>query len=326
MRKSSIHFEHNNNIKVGYFYHNTREKPTVNSIFTTDNNYYNLGAKQAIQAFHKELGKRIVKYEKRTGKKLPKNTIKHISAIVNLDERHNQEDIKKLVKYLEEKLGTRVIQVAIHKDEGHINEDGERHINYHAHLELVGLDAEGRSIRKKLDRKMLREIQTEVAKILGMERGQDVRKTRRKRLNTYQYKEAMKLKDKEIAELKNVIKNNEKIMKKYIKDNEKLKQEIAELKAEKARLIKALKDIRRAISNLNKYIQAYSKEDYKKISELQYILRKEPITDIKDIYQGINELMTNLVIKLKNDRDKNIVRNELNKIKEQYEIDDTLSM
>jgi hypothetical protein len=318
MRKSSIHFEHNKDIKVGYLYHNTREKPTVNSIFNTDNNYYNLGAKQAIQAFHKELGRRIVKYEKRTEKKLPKNTIKHISAIVNLDERHTPDDIQKLVEYLEKKLGTKVIQIAIHKDEGHINEDGEPVINYHAHLEMVGLDNEGRSIRKKLDRKMLREIQTDIAKILKMERGQDVRKTRRKRLNTYEYKEAKKRAEAEIAELKKELKNKEEIIKKLRKNNEKIMKENKELKAEKARLIRALKDIRRAIKTLNKYVEAYNKEDYKQISQLQYILRKENIEDIRQIYQGINELMTNLVIKLKNDRDKKIVKEELNKISEEY--------
>jgi chromosome segregation ATPase len=252
------------------------------------------------------------------GKKLPKNTIKHISAIVNLDERHNEKDIQKLVEYLEKKLGTKVVQVAIHKDEGHINEDGEPIINYHAHIEMVGLDNEGRSVRKKLTRQVLREIQTDIAKILGMERGQDARKTRRKRLNTYEYKEAKKRAEAEIAELKKSLKNNEKIMKKYIKENEKLKEEITELKAEKARLIRALKDIRRAISNLNKYIQAYNKEDYKRISELQYILRKEEIKDIRDIYQGINEIMTQLVMKLKNENHKNIVKEELNKISEEY--------
>jgi cysteinyl-tRNA synthetase len=285
-----------------------------------------MNAKKAVAEFHKELGKRIVKYEKRTGKKLPKNTIKHISAIVNLDERHGPDDIQKLIKYLEEKLGTKVIQVAIHKDEGYINENGERHINYHAHIEMVGLDNEGRSIRKKLDRKTLREIQTDIAKILGMERGQDVRKTRRKRLNTYQYKEAMRIKEAEIAELKKELKNKEEIIKKLRKNNEKIMKENEELKAEKARLIKALKDIRRAIKTLNKYVAAYNKEDYKRISELQYILRKEPIEDIRQIYQGINELMTNLVIKLKNDRDKKIVKEELNKIKEQYNLDSTLDM
>ena len=36
---------------------------------------------------------------------------------------------------------------------------------------MLGLDSKGYSIRKKLDKPMLREIQTEVAKILEMERG-----------------------------------------------------------------------------------------------------------------------------------------------------------
>jgi chromosome segregation ATPase len=129
----------------------------------------------------------------------------------------------------------------------------------------------------------------------------------------------MKLKEKEILELKETLKNKEEI----IKNQEKI---IKELKEEKAKLIRALKDIRRAIKTLNKYIEAYNKEDYKRISELQYILRKENIEDIRQIYKGINELMTNLVIKLKNDKQKNIVKNELKKVVEQYNLDSTLDM
>ena len=70
----------------------------------------------------------------------------------------------------------------MHRDEGHIieadNEDMHDSIkvnteikNYHGHIEMLGLDSKGNSIRRKLDKPTLREIQTDVANILGMERG-----------------------------------------------------------------------------------------------------------------------------------------------------------
>lgn len=83
MRKSSIVLQHHKDVVVGYFFHNSREKPTVNSIFDTSNNYTNISGKKGIGKFFKELNKRIKKYTERTGKKLPRNTIKHISGIMN---------------------------------------------------------------------------------------------------------------------------------------------------------------------------------------------------------------------------------------------------
>src|SRR5574344_1364580 len=72
--------------------------------------------------------------------------------------------------------------MSMHRDEGHhkkhshTEEEQELHDllkikNYHGHIEMLGLDSQGNSIRRKLDKPMLRTIQTDVAAILGMERG-----------------------------------------------------------------------------------------------------------------------------------------------------------
>ena len=306
MAKSSIVLEYHNQIAVGYFYHNSREKPTVNSIFKDAKNYTNINAEQAIKKFYNELGRRIVKYEKTTGKKMQKKTIKHISAIVNLNAEHTKSDIKKLVKYLEENFDTKVIQYSIHRDEGHIDENGEKKVNYHAHIEMLGIDSNGKSIRRKMTRKTLIELQTQVANILGMERGESVKKTKRKRLNTYEYKEAMKLKEQEVAELKKTIKNNEKIMKKQLKKIEKLEKENAELreklklnKQQKSKAIQLLKDLRNDIKNINKIVQLYTQADYKKISEVQKALRKNNIQEIKELKDTIKTLIKHFQGKLK---------------------------
>ena len=192
-RKSSFHYGKGN---LGFCAHNDRSKPTANSIFSTKNNEYSCSAKEAIEIYRQELQKRTLAYTMRRNKKLHKNTITHLSAIINLDERHTLQDVQKFADYLEEILGTKVFQIAVHKDEGYVDEEtGEKHINYHAHIEFLGLDEQGNSVRRKLDKSMLSHLQDKVAEILQMERGINYtaeRKKRPKRLDTYEYKEHAK--------------------------------------------------------------------------------------------------------------------------------------
>jgi len=306
-RKSSIVLQYHKEIKYSYLYHNDRSKPTKNSIFPTDNNYYNLGSKNATKLFYKTFKEREEVYKQTKKRKLHKNTIKHISAIVNLDHFHTKEDMKKLVKYLEEKLDTKVIQFAIHKDEGFIDENGEKHINYHAHIEMLGLDSQGRSIRKKITRGFLKQLQTDVAKILRMERGTDRRITKRKRLDTYEYKEHIKRVNeikqplkyanklvskkysnlkKEKEQLEEKIKQLEQKNKQLENENNLLKNEIEKLKIELGniettkeykekiyKLNKFIKDIKKIIVYINKQLEVFRKEDYDKISKLQKEIR-----------------------------------------------------
>jgi len=292
MRKSSITLKHFKEVQVHHFLHNSREKPTSNSIFDTKNNYTNRSYKESIKTFWKELNKRIKKYTERTGKKLPKNTIKHISGIFNIDENTTMDQIKKVIEYLEKSLDTKVIQYSIHKDEGHIDPDtGEKKINYHVHVEMLGLDSEGRSVRKKIDRKYLINLQTEVSKILGMERGESVKKTRRKRLDTYEYKKHKKLEDETIKQLKQQIKELK-------KENEKLKLENTELKEEVKEKKNKLKKIREILILINKKIQLYTKEDYKELSNIKKQLKNVDSKLLSSIDNSIDELVDYYINKL----------------------------
>ena len=192
MAVSSIHIEAG---KLGYCFHNSRERKTVNSIFPENGIEVDNKAEDAIKIFKTELKKREQAYIRRTGKKLHSKTIKHISAIVNLEKHHTLQDVKKVAEFLEKELNTKVFQIAIHRDEGWIDENGVKHVNYHGHLEFLGLDSEGRSVRKKLDRKFLIQLQDKVAEILKMKRGINYAKTKKprpKRLDTYEYKKYAK--------------------------------------------------------------------------------------------------------------------------------------
>jgi len=299
MRKSSIHFEHNKEVKVGYFYHNSREKPTANSIFSTQNNYCNIDGKTAMENFFNELKKRELEYTKRTGKKLHKNTIRHISAIVNLEEHHTKEDIEKVIKYLENLLDTKVIQYSIHKDEGHIDEETKQPVvNYHAHLELIGLDSKGNSIRRKLDRKTLIKIQENISKILNMQRGINYtkeRKKRLKRLNTYEYKEYARRKT---LELKPVLQENKRLK----KENEELKLFKKQLEKEISELRKKMIEYNKMLENQNKE-KEFTQEDYKYLSKLKKDINAN---NLKEIYEKLENYTKQVNERIKQLQEENL--------------------
>ena len=213
---SSIHIAKGH---VGEFFHNSREKPTRNSIGDKSKNEVTLSAKEALKLYHEKLKKRSEAYTKRTGQKLQKKAITLMSAVVNIKSDTTMSELKRLGDKLEKELGTKILQIAIHRDEGHVSEAGELVINQHAHIMMMGLDSEGRSIKRKLSFKMLRELQDITAQTLKMERGQKRKLGERKRLDTYQFKQAMSIKNQTEKELKKQIKslqNNETLNKKTI--------------------------------------------------------------------------------------------------------------
>lgn len=261
MSVSSIHIERGHR---GYFFHNDRTDKTTNSIFNDEENYTNISGLESVQLFDKELNIRKEKYKERTGQNIQKNTMTHMSAIVNFNKEHTEEDMEVLIDYLEGILDTKVIQFSMHRDEGHYNKEGELERddkgtpvkNYHCHLELLGLDSQGNSIRKKLDRKMLIHLQDKTSEILEMKRGRNFNKEwkeyqqnqekgietpkprKTKRLNTHEYKrlaaekggEVVKVKDlqREVKKLKEEIKGLGGIREDYSK----LEQVVKELRIE----------------------------------------------------------------------------------------------
>lgn len=193
MATSSIHIESGAN---GYFAHNSRESKTVNAIFDDEKNYCSCTNAEAFDLFKKELAIRSEAYQQRTGQKIQSKTVTHLSAIVNFNKEHTPDDIKKVCDYLEKTFDTKVIQFAMHRDEGHIAENGEKVKNYHAHIEFLGLDSQGNSIKRTLKKKELIELQTKTAEILGMQRGRNYvqeKAKRPKRLDTYEFKKAKEM-------------------------------------------------------------------------------------------------------------------------------------
>ena len=100
------------------------------------------------------------------------------------------EDLEALAKHFNDKYGFQCYQIAIHRDEGHIDEDGKEQINHHAHLEFITLDkksGKNNYRRELITPKVLRQIQTETAEILQMQRGQDKRLSGAERIEPRKY-------------------------------------------------------------------------------------------------------------------------------------------
>lgn len=114
-------------------------------------------------------------------------------AVVNLDEKHSLADVKKVADFIQQKYHLQTCSIALHHDEGYTDKDGTVKYNHHAHLCFLTMD-KGISTMRKIRSKELRQMQSEVAQLLGLERGKENSKATR--LDHKQYRE----KAKELAE------------------------------------------------------------------------------------------------------------------------------
>lgn len=197
---ASIHFK-KSKIKDNFqVFHNTELRPEY--AIGGDLNY-NRTAKEAIALKDKIVKEAINAYETRTNRAFHAKSYEW-SAVCNIKDSTTMQELEKLTEHFSKKYGFQCYQIAIHRDEGHINEQGEKVINHHAHLEFITLDKEtGRNRQRELSPSVLRQIQDEVAEILGMERGvyKQISKTKRIEPRKYaQMKEAEKRERKELAQ------------------------------------------------------------------------------------------------------------------------------
>lgn len=108
-------------------------------------------------------------------------------AVINLEEHHTMTDVKKVADFIKQKYHLTPTAIAIHRDEGYKDKaTGEVKYNYHAHVMFYTVE-NGKSQMRTIGKKALSEMQTEVANLLHMERGQVNSKT--VRLNHRQYRE-----------------------------------------------------------------------------------------------------------------------------------------
>ena len=176
-------------------------------------------------------------YTSRTGQRFQAKSYEW-SAVCNIKSDTTMDDLKRLAKHFHDKYGFQCYQIAIHRDEGHIDEDGKEQINHHAHLEFITLDKNtGINRQRELTPQKLRELQSEVSQILQMQRGEDKRKSGRQRTEPRQY---AKQKETEKKTTKQAINDlNKKIREIEKQQREALKEADNAFQTERKRMIEA---------------------------------------------------------------------------------------
>lgn len=163
-------------------------------------------------------------YKKQTGQSLQAKSYTW-EAVINLNADHTLQDVQRLTKEIEKETGFTSVQIAIHRDEGHINERGIAERNLHAHVTFFTLDRQsGKQLYRKqatekqkaegivpMDRERLSKLQDLTAATLSMERGKKGSKAVRlghKEFKQSKQNELAKQKDlkAEIAELRSQLK------------------------------------------------------------------------------------------------------------------------
>ncbi|WP_121757029.1 hypothetical protein [Helicobacter felis] len=107
------------------------------------------------------------------------------SAVINLKAHHTLKDVQMVATKLEETYQWQVIMCARHFDEGHFDDEGHPVINHHGHIEFLPIDKNtGKCVFRggQRQRQWFRDLQTNVAKWLDMQRGVDRRESKRKRI------------------------------------------------------------------------------------------------------------------------------------------------
>ena len=181
---SSINFEKSIPINTQ---HNERIIPP--SYLISKNFEVNRSSAEALALKQSMINRAIENYNKHKKPKAPPFKAKSYewSAVVNLKPSSTMQDLENLAQHLQDKYGFQCYQIAIHKDEGHKDEDGNEVLNLHAHLEFITLDKDtgiNKFNRRDIKYQTLRDIQTETAQILGMRRGIDKRLSGAERIKT----------------------------------------------------------------------------------------------------------------------------------------------
>jgi predicted RNase H-like nuclease (RuvC/YqgF family) len=245
MAISSINFQ---KVSTHSLKHNDRtEEKTAKTVFQefSHKNICDTDSKSALQNFnelYKDSISKVVGKERRADKK---NTL--VEAVVNIKPNTTMEDLKNLQKHIEKEFGFKGLQIAIHRDEGHYDDNGKFVTNEHAHLSFFTLDRQnGRQMfrREHINRDKLRDLQTQTANILNMDRGKSKEETGRERLSHKDYKQAKQMESAKLKELqatKEQLKEANNQMRIFMKENGANRNDYAQLEQAKKELEEKLK-------------------------------------------------------------------------------------
>ncbi|WP_236843658.1 mobilization protein [Campylobacter lanienae] len=346
---SSINFKKSNAIQTR---HNDRDLPP-SYLISDIGCEVNRTHKEALKLRNEIIENAINAYNKNKSPKAPNFKAKSYewSAVVNIKPDTTMQDLERLAKHCETKYGFQCYQIAIHRDEGHFDDYGNKVINHHAHLEFITLDKKtGKNMyrRELISPTILRQIQTEVAEILEMSRGQDKRISKRERVEPRKYAQIKEAERKNTKKLKTRLENLEYENKDLNRENndfyyknidledviqaknqaiQELEAELEQEKLSKKQLEKLIEAERKAMLQENKELKEanqqaiYIAEDYKRlraIKEQQDITIQELNAQIEQIKREAKEREENLRNEIRSkDQQIEALKAENNEIKAQ---------
>lgn len=205
------------------FAHNDRSDKVTYLIDDPKENECNRSASEA-KSLLDQYVEEAKQYRRENGLRAMKSdTVKAVEAVVNLNAGHTLKDVERLAERIEKEFGFRAVQIAVHRDEGHVTEDGRKEKNYHAHIVMCNLKPDGTTIQRTMKPKDMTRLQDITADELMMKRGQKGSKA--VRLDHRQHKAVLR-------------------------EREVLEKEIKELQKENAELRYAFRDAQKRISSL----------------------------------------------------------------------------
>lgn len=168
MAKASINFQKTKHNSVAETTREFEAHYLLPKEHRLENEYWNCG-KSDSQIFQDELAK-----ASRKGGRVPKEENSLWEAVINLNKEHRLEDVQRVAKHIEEKFNITCSRIAVHKDEGHINERGIVEYNLHAHINFVTYkDGKQNWRREHITPQNLSQLQTDIAQTLNMKRGKE---------------------------------------------------------------------------------------------------------------------------------------------------------
>ena len=231
-----------------------------------ENEFYNCGTDENI-LFEQELEK-----AERKGGRIPKLENSLWEGLLNLNKNHTIEDVNRVGEHIAKKFNFHYTRGALHRDEGHINKKGKVEYNYHAHINFMTYKDGKQNWRLEfIDKEALRELQTEVANLLGMERGEFNSKSVRANHRVFREK---------AEEIKNS-RLNQKEIAKLREENQALKSENEALKIDNEALKYSKKELENQIKDLSKNLRENLKElgalrpQYAELENLNKELKEE---------------------------------------------------
>lgn len=197
-------------------------------------------------------------------------------AVVNLDEKHSLADVRKVADFIQQNYHIQTCSIALHHDEGYKDKDGTVKYNHHAHICFLTMD-NGISTMRKIRSKELRQMQTDVAQLLGLERGKENSKATR--LDHKQYREkAKELESAKLAVLVAVLEKVQPVLQKSVNEKEQLNSTVKKLQ-DKILSLKEQKAIVEAERKKYKDEGDHIASEYRKLQDLNKTLHTQEELD-----------------------------------------------